>query len=66
MKVPPIRTTLDASLDQFFRKFCEALEAEAGNGKNAAGIESFVERYGREQPGFLQYSEFKEIFQVHV
>ena len=53
VKVGPTRTALDASLDQFFRKFCEALEAEAGNGKNPAGLESFVGRYGREQPGFL-------------
>lgn len=53
VKVAPARTALDASLDQFFRKFCDALEGEARNGKNPAGIESFVERYGREQPGFL-------------
>lgn len=65
-RVAPVRTALDASLDQFFRRFCEALEAEARTGKNPAGLESFVERYGREQPGFLQYSEFKEIFQVHA
>jgi hypothetical protein len=48
VRVAPIRTALDPSLDQFFRKFCDALEAEARNGNKPAGIESFVERYGRE------------------
>jgi hypothetical protein len=58
----PMRTSLDTSLDLFFRQFCEALEAEARSGAKPMGIEGFVERYGKEQAGFLQYSEFKELF----
>jgi Ca2+-binding EF-hand superfamily protein len=29
-------------------------------------LQSYVDHYGRESPGFLHYSEFKEIYMTHV
>lgn len=56
----------DKSLDRFFRDFCKALVQEATSGPRPREIESYVEHYGRESPGFLRYSEFKEIYMTHA
>ena len=62
----PEHFEFDKSLDRFFRTFCKALTEEAASGPRPREIQSFVEHYGRESPGFLRYSEFKEIYMTHV
>lgn len=57
---------LDKSLDRFFRSFCKALIEEAHSGPKPREIQSYVDHYGKESPGFLRYTEFKEIFQTHA
>ena len=54
---------LDKSLDVFFREFCKALVEEANSGPKPRELESYVDLNGRESPGFLHYSEFKELYQ---
>ena len=54
---------LDKSMDRFFRSFCNKLVEEANSGPKPRELESFVDSHGRESPGFLHYSEFKEIYE---
>jgi len=39
---------------------------EISNGPVKRDINSYVVHYGKEKPGFLNYSEFKEIYMTHV
>lgn len=57
---------LDGTLDKFLREFARALTDEAKSGQKPREIESYVEQYGLESPGFLNYSEFKDIYVSHV
>lgn len=56
----------DKSLERFFRLFCKALIEEARSGPRPREIESYVDHYGKESPGFLQYAEFKEVYMTHA
>lgn len=57
---------LDGTLDKFLREFARALTEDAKSGLKPREIESYVEQYGLESPGFLNYSEFKDIYVSHV
>lgn len=62
----PSHFEFDKSLDRFFRSFCKALVEEAASGPRPTEVERYVDRYGREAPGFLRYAEFKEIYSTHA
>lgn len=68
MKQIPIeeRFKFDKSLDSFFKQFCKSLIDEITSGPVKRDINSYVVHYGKEKPGFINYSEFKEIYQTHV
>lgn len=52
----------DKSLDLFFRKFCKILLDEVSSGPIKRDINSYVDHYGKENKGYINYSEFKEIY----
>jgi hypothetical protein len=56
----------DKSLDLFFKKFCKILIDEISSGPIKRDINSYVDHYGKENKGYLNYSEFKEIYLTHV
>jgi hypothetical protein len=49
-------------------KFCVALleELKTSVTAKAPEPETFVDRYGKEFPGFITFNEFKEIYLAHV
>ena len=63
---------LDKTIDRFFRSFCKALIEDASKGLTdkddnlSKGIANMVDRYGKENPGFINYSEFKDLFGNHA
>jgi len=56
----------DKSLQHFFEAACKALAEEVRSGPRPKGTDSYVEAYGKDSPGFLQYSEFKEVYLTHA
>jgi hypothetical protein len=60
------RFKFDKSLDMFFQNFCKILIKEISNGPIKKDITSYVDYYGKAYKGFLNYSEFKEIYLVHI
>jgi hypothetical protein len=57
---------LDKTIDRFFRSFCKSLVEDSQemnkDSTPAKNIATMVDRYGVSTPGFLNYSEFKELF----
>ena len=60
------RFKFDKSLDIFFQTFCRGLIKEITSGPVKRDISSYVDHYGKEVKGFLTFSEFKEIYTIHV
>ena len=58
----------DKSVDAILQKFCYALieELKTSIGAKSPEPETFVDRYGKEFPGFITFNEFKEIYLAHV
>ena len=58
----------DKSVDTILQKLCFALleELKTSVGTKALEPETFVDRYGKEFPGFITFNEFKEIYLAHV
>ena len=54
----------DKSLEHFFGVACKALVEEVRSTRRS--VESYVEQYGKESPGFLCYPEFKEVYMTHA
>lgn len=57
---------IEKSIDRFFRMFCKALVEECSNAPRKRTIQDFVDKYGKERPGYINYNEFKEIFVTHA
>ena len=60
------RFRFDRSLDMFFKQFCRGIIKEIASGPVKRDISSYVQWYGKETIGFINYSEFKEIYATHV
>lgn len=58
----------DKSVDAILQKFCFALQEELKTSVGAKAVEpeTFVDRYGKEFPGFITFNEFREIYTAHV
>jgi hypothetical protein len=58
----------DKSVEAILQKFCYAMieELKTSVGAKAPEPETFVDRYGKEFPGFITLNEFKEIYLAHV
>ena len=57
---------IDKSIDRFFKSFCKALVEEANSGPRKRALEDYIEHYGKEHKGFLNYAEFSSIFRTHA
>ena len=60
------RFRFDRSLDMFFKQFCRGIIKEIQSGPVKKDVQSYVQFYGKETSGFINYSEFKEIYVTHV
>ena len=60
------RFRFDKSLDVYFQNFCKCIIKEVSTGGAKRDISSYVDYYGKETKGFLSYSEFREIYMLHV
>lgn len=60
------RFRFDRSLDMFFKQYCRAIIKEVQSGPVKKDVTSYVQFYGKETAGFINYSEFKEIYVTHV
>jgi hypothetical protein len=50
----------------FFKQYCRAIIKEVQSGPVKKDVTSYVQFYGKETTGFINYSEFKEIYVTHV
>lgn len=60
------RFKFDKSLDVYFQNFCKQLIKEVTGGPVKRDITSFIDHYGKDYKGFITYSEFKEVYMIHV
>lgn len=58
----PENFMFDQTIEKFFKFFCKYLIEEANNCPVPRTIESYVEHYGKQTAGFINFDEFKEIF----
>lgn len=56
----------DRNIDRYFKNFCRALIEEAESGPRPKPVEHYVNHYGKKRPGYLTYSEFKDVFETHA
>lgn len=61
---------MDIAVDNLMKSTADALAAdlEIGGVKNKSRLDpgTYVDRYGKERPGFISFNEFKEIYMTHV
>ena len=60
--------TWDYAIDKIFVKFVEGLLADlhTAAGRTKPNYGSYVDRYGKEFPGFVTFNEVKEMYMTHV
>lgn len=59
-------TPIDRLIDTMFHNFCRKLVDEVKDSPAGLSLQSYVTRYGKTHPNYLTFSEFKEIYMVHV
>ena len=58
--------TWDRSIDRYFKNFCKAVIEEAKSGPRPKEVDHYVNHYGKARPGYINFAEFKEIFETHA
>ena len=60
----------DSTIQHLMEYFCEAILKEIDEAttlqRRRIEAESFVQRYGKKKPGFIDFDEFKQIYKNHV
>ena len=60
----------DSTIQHLMEYFCEAIANEINEAatlqRKRIEAESFVDRYGKKSPGYIDFSEFKQIYINHV
>ena len=58
----------DKTVDILVRQMIEAINEEIKESQDHQPLEpeSFVERYGVDLPGFINFGEFREMYKIHV